>query len=282
MAVLSAVVIPAFLATMALTIAAWQGASAQGGEDFAVTPPRIVFEGRNEEAKLTFKNTSAVTTTYRALFINMRMSESGELSQIAKPGPGERFAAKYVRYAPHKFTLRPGATQNVRLLLRKTADVVLGEKAEYRSHLIFRPEPKDGAGETVAPAPKYTVPVLFYQGKVGHDLHAETRLTDLAIMPAGEDKRPQLVFRIRRGGELSVFGDLTVTLSENGKESVVGSLKDVAVYAPYESRTVKIGLNLPEGIVLRDGQIKVEYKAAKDATGKGGGALTAAAAIGLP
>jgi hypothetical protein len=260
---------------------------AQGSGDFIVEPSRVVFEGRNEQAKLAFTNKSSVTTTYRVSFVNMRMSESGELFEISKAGPGERFAAQYVRYAPRKFTLKPGASQAIRLLLRKPGDLPAGE---YRSHMMFRAVPKSGAasierpkgeGGRVEPVPVYgiTIPVIIRQGEG----KVEARLDGLAVKPPAEGKKtPRLALRIHRTGNVSAFGNLTVTYSKGGKDLVVGQLNRLAVYVPNESRAAEIDLRVPDGVALKGGKIKVEYKTEKDEKGQGGGKLLAAATIDVP
>lgn len=277
----------AILATAVVTGAASRAASAQGAGDLVVSPTRVVFEGRDLSAQLSLVNKGSGTATCRITFVNMRMSDTGNLFEIEKENPGERFAEQYVRYAPRQVTLKPGASQTIRLLLRKPGDLPAGE---YRSHMMFRAVPKSGAasierpkgeGGRVEPVPVYgiTIPVIIRQGEG----KVEARLDGLAVKPPAEGKKtPRLALRIHRTGNVSAFGNLTVTYSKGGKDLVVGQLNRLAVYVPNESRAAEIDLRVPDGVALKGGKIKVEYKTEKDDKGQGGGKLLAAATIDVP
>ncbi|MCH6591357.1 MAG: molecular chaperone [Proteobacteria bacterium] len=217
------------------------------------------------------------------------MAEDGGFKEIDEPAPGEQFADRLIRYAPRQVVLAPGDSQAVRLLLRKPRGL---EPGEYRSHLLLRAIPSQNIGKSVEepsgddtgirvrliPIYGVTIPVIVRHG----DLTAKVSLTDLALAPAGgQGEGDRLSFRINRGGNRSVFGDLTVTYFPNGgkaDELVVAQVTRLAVYTPNASRTVMMPLRFPDGVTLGRGRLHVAFREIP----KNGGALLGEAEIGVP
>src|SRR5690606_39210727 len=79
------------------------------------------------------------STTYRLALVNRRMSETGGFTDIDQPLPGEQFADEMLRFSPRQVTLAPGASQTVRIMVRKPSNLAEGE---YRSHLLFSQQPQ--------------------------------------------------------------------------------------------------------------------------------------------
>ena len=273
------------------TVSPWvapSDARGQGAGDLLVAPTRIVFEGRTRTAQISLLNRGSAAATYRISLINMRMAENGGFKKIDEPAPGEQFADRLIRYAPRQVVLAPGDSQAVRLLLRKPGGL---EPGEYRSHLLLRAIPTQNIGRSVekpssnetgirvrlVPIYGVTIPVIVRHG----DLTAQVSLTDLALAPAGgQGKGHRLLFRINRGGNRSVLGDLTVTYFPNGggAELVAAQVTRLAVYTPNASRTVIIALRFPDGVTLGRGRLHVAFREIP----KKGGALLGEAEIGVP
>lgn len=274
------------------TVLPWVAPSeawSQSAGDLVVAPTRIVFEGRTRTAQISLLNRGSATATYRISLINMRMNEDGGFKEIDEPALGEQFADRLVRYAPRQVVLAPGDSQAVRLLLRKPRGL---EPGEYRSHLLLRAIPSQNIGKSVeepsgddtgirvrlVPIYGVTIPVIVRHG----DLKAKVSLTDLALASAGgRGEGDRLSFRINRGGNRSVLGDLTVTYFPNGgktDELVVAQVTRLAVYTPNASRTVIMALRFPDGVTLGRGRLHVAFRE----TPKNGGALLTEAEIGVP
>jgi hypothetical protein len=234
-----------------------------------VAPTRLVFDGRTRSAELTLVNTGRELATYRIVFVQMRLTETGGLLEVEDTVPGELFADKLVRYSPRQVELKPGEPQTVRLQLRKPADLAVGE---YRSHLVFRAVPRVSAadgeragapGMNVSLVPIYgvAVPILVRHGVTA----ATARLSGLQIRRA-EDGGRVLQFRVDREGNRSVYGNFTVTfLPASGPPSVVAIMNGVAVYTPGPTRLVQLALRPPPGLVLRGGRLRLVYAAAEPA-----------------
>lgn len=245
---------------------------AQGAGDLVVSPTRVVLEGRTRSAQLGLVNKGSTTATYRITVVNMHMDENGAIKEVAKPVDGQQFADDLFRYSPRQVTLEPGASQAIRLLLRKPKDLADGE---YRSHMMMRAVP-DLSGQSVEntgnsaavrliPVFGIAVPIIVRHGKVEYAMS----LSDLSFVPPSEQEPlPKVRFKLNRTGNRSSYGDLTATLSAGGKDYVVSQIFRLAVYTPNDSRTVEMALRVPEGVKLSGNALKVEYKEIADEGGK--------------
>ena len=243
------------------------GALAQGAGDLILAPTRVVFEGRDRTAKLSLVNRGSATATYRITVVNMRMSATGELKEIVTPQPNERFAEGLFRYSPRQVVLKPGKSQAVRLMVRKKANM---EAGEYRSHLLFRAVPSEGAGRSIEKSddgksvkvqliPIYgiTIPVIVRHGKV----QVSVGVTELGVLLPKGDGPSKLRMKLTRSGNKSAFGDITVThFPPDGPKRVVGQINRIAVYVPTEKRIVEVTLRVPNGVKLEGGRLHVAYR----------------------
>ncbi len=208
-------VVPALCLAAVACIVLPAAARAQSIGDLGVSPTRVVLAGRTRSAEIVLLNRGTQPATYRISVINMRMTETGKFEPIEEPDSDQMFADKLIRYAPRQVTLDPGATQTVRVMVRKPRDLPPGE---YRSHLYFRAVPPPGAGRSVEFAdsgqgiqinlvviPGVTIPVIVRHG----DLSAQATLSDINVSDLDEPEGPKLSLRINRQGDRSLFGDLT-------------------------------------------------------------------------
>lgn len=228
--------------------------NAVGMGDLLVAPTRVILEGRARSAELTLVNTGSSTATYRISFINLRMTDTGELTEIEEPGPGERFADGMIRYSPRQVTLEPNVAQTVRLQVRKPADL---EAGEYRSHILFRAVPNlaDMGGGIEASNPEelkirlvpvygVSLPVIVRHGETA----ASARLSDLKVTAGDGEQPPLLAATLHREGTRSVYVSMVARLRSTGE--VVGQIKGIGVYVPNAKRDVALPLQIPEGRAL--------------------------------
>lgn len=247
-------------------------ATAQAAGDLIVAPTRVVFEGRDRSAQLSLVNKGSATATYRISVVNMRMQPDGNLVEIAQPDPGQEFADKLFRYSPRQVTLEPGASQAIRLLLRKPADLAAGE---YRSHLMMRAVPDNqgqsveapaqGAAVTLIPIFGIAIPVIVRHG----DLNYAISINDLGYAaPDADNPLPRATFSLERSGNRSSFGDLTASVNIDGKDVVLSQIMRLAVYTPNTSRAVEMRLRVPDGVNLSGKELTVRYAETADDGGK--------------
>jgi hypothetical protein len=243
--------------------------------DLMLHPTRIVFDKNQRAAQVELVNSGSRTLTYRISLVNRRMNETGDFSDAAPPQPGEQFAVKMLRYSPRQVVLAPGASQTVRIQLRKPADL---EPGEYRSHLMFAQvaEAAPAAGNAAAPSGagegleiKLTpllgasIPVIVRHGQTA----ATAALSELSVEAAAADRPPVLAFDLRREGNRSLYGDLVVTLTPpGGSEQPLVRVNGVAVYAPNPLRRVRMAL--PPSASEAGGTLRVVFQERPDDGGK--------------
>lgn len=252
--------------------------------ELMLNPTRVVLAKNQRAAQVELINDGSEPASYRISVVNRRMSETGEFVTIDTPGPGEQFAGQMLTWSPRQVTLQPGTAQVVRLMIRRPEGLAEGE---YRSHLHFEklPDPKDMTSSietTGKPAENIgvvlktligaSIPVIVRQGE------SEAAVT-LAGLELQGGSAPQLAFRIERGGNASVYGDLAASFTpKGGPEQVVARASGVAVYTPNAFRRAALPLKLPAGAVLARGQLRLTYRERAEAGGK----LLAEAALTLP
>lgn len=267
----------AFL-SLALTVLLIGPVWAQGAGDLIVSPTRVVFEGRDRSAQVTLANRGSESTVFRISLLDMAMDDQGQIHQMQDGAKFDRSAAKLVRYAPRQISLKPGATQIVRLSLRKPADLADGE---YRSHMFFRAVPPESAGRSVAdetplaenelriqltPIYGITIPVIVRQG----DASPKMEITAANIIPAEGNQGLRIDATFNRGGLGSAFGNVIATYSPagGGEPLVIGEITRLAVYPEVSSRRVVMPLRLPESVQLSKGKIDLIYRELEKDGGK--------------
>lgn len=254
--------------------------------DIMLYPTRVVIEGAKRSAQVEIINRGQEPETYRINIVNRRMNELGEIVPADSAQPGEQFADAMLRYTPRQITLQPGASQTVRISVRKPADLAPGE---YRSHLQFdRVADSVGAAdlENAAKAAPNELSIVL-RALIGASIpvivrHGETRasvsLENLSI-ERGKSGAPELSFAFRRNGNRSVYGDVVATYLAPGKKPVeVGKATGVAVYVPNAQRNARLELKHPDGTPIQGGELRLRYSERADA----GGALIAQAAVAVP
>jgi fimbrial chaperone protein len=273
-----AVSLPKIIA-LALALAALLLASPVRSQ-ILLSPTRVVFDGPARSIQVDVVNTSGKAAIYRLSVVNKRMTEDGDLLPVESPLPGERFVGDMVRFSPRQLTLEPGASQVVRLSLRKPADLPPGE---YRSHLLLSQvlEGNDASSvEVAASGPKEErlqislsmlvgamIPLIVREGPAT----MSAQLRALTLQPAQGAQPPVLSFGIWREGSRSVYGDVLVSWQAAGSAAPVevARLNGLAVYVPNESRRVRLALQPPEGVTVGGkGRLRVTFQARPEDGGR--------------
>jgi len=237
-------------------------AVAQG--NLMITPRRVVFEGNKKTQELNLANTGKDTARYLISMIEIRMKEDGSFQQITVPDSGQNFASNYIRFFPRSVVLGPGEVQTVKVQVSKSGMITEGE---YRSHIYFRAAAEETPlGETVPskdstisirikPVFGISIPVIIRKGEPV----SEVSLSNTSFEKA-KDGTPVLSTVFNRKGNISAYGDLQISfISSEGKSTVVGKIKGIAVYTPTAMRSVKIALDKAAGIDYKNGKLHIEY-----------------------
>ncbi len=250
-----------------------------GRAGILLTPTRVVLEGRARSGMISVANNGTAVGSYRAEIINRRMLESGGFESVETPQEGDKFADEFLRISPRRFTLEPGKHQNVRILARKPADL---EEGEYRSHLRFILIPTEEPREEKAPEDALSIsiranfgmsiPVIVRNGAISATASVKEMHYSL------QEGKPHLKFEVIRDGKASLYGDIKVVYQPpSGDEVVLKAMGGIAVYTPNPKRIFDLPLDVPEGVSINKGSLKVTYHEKEDA----GGALIAQGALSL-
>lgn len=137
-----------------------------------ITPTRLVFEGRDRAATVTFLNQKNESKTYRLFWRDKKQGPDGKFVNMVEGDDVPWSAQNLIRYSPRQVTVGPQESQVVRFALRKPKDLPEGE---YRSHLVIEEQapPKIEGDEQIGGDSislmlhmlySYTMPVLVVHG----------------------------------------------------------------------------------------------------------------------
>jgi P pilus assembly chaperone PapD len=232
-----------------------------------VAPTRVVFEARDRTAKVSLVNNGTETATYRLEFTRKRMTKDGNFVDVDKPVAGELFCDQMIRFSPRQVTLPPGQSQTIRLILRKPANLAAGE---YRSHLLFKSIPKSQSSSIEAldkkkadkltieltPVLGISIPVIVRHGKTEATVSIEN-----IVLGKAQNNQPAIRFSLKREGNQSVYGDLSVSLEKaDGQTVTLSKANGISVYSPNAERIIALPLYVPKGVILKSGHLLITYK----------------------
>jgi len=246
------------------------------GAQLMVAPTRIMFDGNSRSSKVTLINSGDETGTYRISVVNKRMKIDGTFEDADSARDDEMFADNMIRYSPRQVVLEPGKSQVVRLSLRKPAKL---QQGEYRSHLLFKAIPKEAGTDIsslaqsdkisikLTPIISITIPVIIRHGKT----NATANITKIDLLNEQKNIKgktetiPSLMVDIERSGNASVYGDIFAEFVRGeGAGSVIAQLNGIAIYTPNKLRKVKVPLNIPPGVTLKNGVINIFFRSPAD------------------
>jgi len=249
-----------------LVVVVAQEANAQ----LLISPLRVIFEGRDRSATVIVTNQSDQAATYRLEWQEKTATPDGQYVDIAEPTPEMQVSSPYIRFSPRQVTLAPGEQQQVRLALRRPADLRAGE---YRSHLAFvviderqrraaRQSAGEGAAIRVFMNLGFAIPIIVRHG----DGRPGVSLAG-AELNVDELNRLGLKVQLKQEGNFSTYGRLRVywRQNQNTQEREIGLLQNVAVYPDVDSREATVLLSqqqLPPGI------LRVAFQGADEYAGR--------------
>lgn len=213
-----------------------------GVGDLLVAPTRLVLDGR-KGAEIILNNIGDEPATYRVSVEFRRMTEEGNLVDVASPTAADKAAGDMIVYAPRKVTLAPREPQAIRIAARPPQGLPDGE---YRIHMLFRAIPP--ANPVVQPAgdqpkgvhfqltPVYgvTVPVIVRLG----NLEAAAGIANVQLERKGNGAA--VGFDLTRTGTRSTYGEVRVL--KPGVKDPVGLQKGIAIYTEVGRRHVSVPL----------------------------------------
>ncbi|MFZ4579948.1 MAG: fimbria/pilus periplasmic chaperone [Myxococcota bacterium] len=258
------------------------GGGGGGIGGITLVPTRIVLEGNVRSAEVLVQNSGRTPATMRVSLVHTRMTPAGVVEQVDSPTPTDLLSESLLRLSPKQVLVEPGKAQRIRLIVRKPAGLPEGE---YRVNLLVQQIPTitkttgnlpaGKVGLQVVAIPAISIPVIVRHGK----LTATASLSDVRIEQ--KPKKPaEIVVKLHRSGNRSVYGDLVATFQPAKSRKVVdaGLIRGIAVYVPLEARQVSIHIN-PEALPqLHGGRLRLTFNLPADQ----GGAQLAETTVALP
>ncbi len=239
----------------------------------SIAPIRIVFDGRTRVSTVYLTNKSEQEATYRILVRDKRMLETGQIIDAEEPLPEERPASELLRFSPRRVVLAPGTSQTVRVMLRNPSEGRL-EHGEYRTHLIFQSVPNVLTPEELAEKQGHTTARAIIETSIPVIIRRDNPDATIAFSDAemdttrSRDDKPQLNLVLKRGGQRSVYGDITVDwIDDSGRAMTVAKMVGLAVYHPTPQRTITVPLTVAADNALTRGSLYVRFE--ETALGRG-------------
>lgn len=217
--------------------------------DVALTPVRVVFEGRDRSAIVQLINLTDRTNTYRIGWLALKMDDNGKYIQAPVTDNKDPYSVpSMVMFSPRQVVLAPHGQQTVRLSLRRPADLPPGE---YRAHMSLiriahedAPDP-DSKGVSIELKVNlgFSIPIIVRSGE-DKDLKVTLASPKMEMVGPPENQKPVLNIDIKRiSGKFSTYGYLQVFWKDaSGKEKEIAKMANVAVYPELESRHMVIPL----------------------------------------
>lgn len=241
--------------------------SASLAQGLVLAPTRIIFAPGERSAEVAITNKGSRTAKFRIFFENKSFSKDGHVEVLTEERPGFKFADSMLRLSTREVTLKPGAEQIVRIMLRPGEDMADGE---YRSHLTVRSISGDGAPlNPVASAagvaadgkmfvvglvPQYgiAIPVLIRQGEVDATLKVEKT----ELLPAVTNTAGRLGIDLSISGNRSLFANVQlIDKAKKGKDAQLFLMRNLSIYAPGNARYVLMDLDQKQMDAIKGGKV---------------------------
>jgi len=213
-----------------------------GVGDLLVAPTRIVLDGR-KGAEIILNNIGDEPATYRVSIEFRRMTEKGDLTDVATPSAADQAAEDMIVYAPRKVTLAPHEPQSIRIAARAPQGLPDGE---YRVHMLFRAiptatpvvqpagAPAKGVQFQLTPVYGVTIPVIIRLG----NLEASAGIANVQL--ERRDGGAAVGLDLTRTGTRSTYGEVRVLKA--GVKDPIALQKGVAIYTEVGRRHVSLPL----------------------------------------
>ncbi len=215
-----------------------------------ISPMRVVIDANKTTAEVVILNREDVPMVYtfgwqrRAMDINGKIVELGEDGEME----GYRPADPYLIYSPRKAIVGPGETQRIRILARRTKDMVDGE---YRSHILISPKTTKKPKQTVVKHTGGSIPV---SARVGIPVFLRKGKTTASVEPkrieiGKRDGLDVLFFDLTNNSTRTLYPKTDLYCTRPGEEKPE-LIELSALRLFYEAVNISYTLPIPEGANL--------------------------------
>lgn len=224
-----------------------------------MVPSQLMIESDERTATVTLKNTSK-TDTYLYTF-KMRllsMTENGKILTVDADNPVENVkdVTPLVRFSPRRIVLRPGQSQNVRFLIRRSKDLPEGE---YRAHFYAMPQvpPKVETPEddpAIAPTESQvgvqflvtkSIPVYVRVGKIKADFSFASATVKEEFNEKKQVSEKFIYYTLKKEGNGSGHGIMISECVNGTNVEEIGRIRR-PMYEEIDTLNFKLAINPPE------------------------------------
>lgn len=225
--------------------------SGEARADLTITPTRVVFQDRDRFATVTLVNTGKEVRSYEMKWLFFRMQESGSPYAPSEKSVTEFDLSKYIVFQPRRVTLAPGASQKVRLALRRPEVIPPGD---YHIHLQFigvkeqeDPKPLEKQSDRPKAAAQveinvgYSIPVILRSGQEA----VSVDIGQISMVRNQEDKRLKVFVPVSRKAQepYGVVGYMYLYhVSPSGRQDLVGEISNANIFPEVNQREFEITL----------------------------------------
>jgi len=240
----------------------------EGLADLQIFPTRVLLTDQKRTAHISLRHLGNTVGEYRVTAVFYRMGFNGAMELIQSPKPEENSAIKFLRFSPRQVSLPPRLEQILRVTALAPSNLPEGD---YRAHLFFEPlssetpikgKQSDGVNMQLQAKLAVAVPVVFRHGsKVTKASLSQLKFVKLP------DGSPGYSARLARAGKGFLYGDLRATfVPKEGNPQEVGFVAGVSSY--LDEREVQFPLKLQNGLVLKHGTLRLEFRDPSEGGGK--------------
>ncbi|MEZ0224940.1 MAG: hypothetical protein ACAH83_10325 [Alphaproteobacteria bacterium] len=238
-----------FLLVAVMALAGIAIAQGMEGSVLFVAPHRLIITPVEKSETINVSNKSSEARRYDLMVVDQVMTPEG-VTQRSDNGPYS--AKKMLDYRPKRFTLKPGDSQVVRVVVTRPAG--LGD-GDYHSHLMFREVPlgkkdKENLPQDAKAADKTVtfeirtlyglgVPIIVQQGKVAADID----MGEASV--GGGSKGHVLSVTFTRSGNAEAAGKISAEYVQGGKAVSALDPQWVRMYREADKISKKFDLKLP-------------------------------------
>jgi len=210
-----------------------------------ISPLQVTMEGRTRSEDIVLVNTTQKSNTYRLEWEQVEQNPETGRYMDSDMNSGKLFLQNFAVFTPRQITLAPGETQNIRIAVRRPADLADGE---YKSHLKFKiitsVAPKDNRvlkkGESSFGAQvntSFTIPVVYRSGE--YDCAIELGEPSFGTSEGNGNLFVELP--VSRSGIHGVIGQIDIYYTpQGGEERILGQLGNANIFPEINDRTFKI------------------------------------------
>lgn len=229
-----------------------------------ITPLQVTMEGRNRSSEIVLVNTTQRTNTYRLEWEQVELDPATGRYKDSDMTSGQLFLQTFAVFTPRQITLGPGEKQNVRIAVRRPADLPDGE---YKSHLKFRiltseapplpegkpPLDKDKIRIGVQVNASFTIPIVYRAG----EYDTAVTLGEARFETNQKTGNVTVVVPLQRSGIHGAIGQIDVFFKpDGGKEALLGSLSNANLFPEITSRTFNVPTQTQR---LTSGTLRIAY-----------------------